>query len=501
MCRSAAAARQRQGDALHEGLAFVEFLVGGDVTGDHVVQAPGLSRVLHDPAHLLFPLSRVVLEVAQMLDGLTQPPPQAAGVVVAEQHAVAAVDRGAPGAKAELADLVAVAARVPIGGGGAVDVADDVDLPEGFVERGPEDVGRGGVSEHAQILVEPAVGDAAAGGAGDPPHDLGVGVVAADGIGDDGDLHVRMLVDESAGDLLKKLDALLHGVEAGRPIEQQGSGVDVQTHLVLELQQIEPFGREDVVERAESLGQPGRIGIGVLRLSLREHVRRDAVRDDARAAIAKLDLGLFTHAPRDDRPVEEVVLHHLLEELLADVADLRGVLDGGGVRVHTPFLLVDGNIEGVPELLQVHAVEHFERDVSRMRVVDRVEDGDPAKGGIGHRHAAGHPVVRMQDGAAFVLAANLLDVRINDLPLELRRIGQRPSVVRAAVAFEDRRADEVDVFRIELVAFLNPLRLAQSRLFAEPPRQVHRDQVDGDPPLGQSLAQRRDHLAQPAALA
>jgi hypothetical protein len=55
--------------------AAVQLLVGGDILGDHVVQAPGIPRLLHDPSHLLVPLPGMLAEIPMVLDGDAQAPP------------------------------------------------------------------------------------------------------------------------------------------------------------------------------------------------------------------------------------------------------------------------------------------------------------------------------------------------------------------------------------------------------------------------------------------
>ena len=253
-----------------------------------------------------------------------------------------------------------------------------------------------------------------------------------------------------------------------------------QARFLLELHEVEPLRFEQVVGRTETFRQPRLVQVRVLLLQFREHVGRDAVRDHERAAIVVLDLRLLADAPRNDRPVQEVVLDNLLEELGADVADARGILEGGGLSVHAAVARIVGEIQQVPQLLQVHAVEHVQRDVTRVGVVNRVQQRNPAQPGIRRHDSAGHPVVGVENATALVQTADVFDVRVDDLLLELRRIGQGPAVVGTAVALVNGGADQVYVLRIELVAFLNPLALAQPRLFAEPPGQVDRDQVGRD---------------------
>ena len=105
------------------------------------------------------------------------------------------------------------------------------------------------------------------------------------------------------------------------------------------------------------------------------------------------------------------------------------------------------------------------------------------------------------DEAAAVAGAHALDDVVDDLALELGGVEQGVAPVGAQQLGEDPRADEVDLLGVDPVADLPPLLRAEPGLPLETRLEVQDGQVDIDAALRQPLAERRDDLALPAALA
>ena len=59
----------------------------------------------------------------------------------------------------------------------------------------------------------------------------------------------------------------------------------------------------------------------------------------------------------------------------------------------------------------------------------------------------------------------------------------------------------MDIFGIDLVAHLSPLKFAHLHLALEPLLEIQRRQMDIQSPFGESFAERRNHFPLTAALA
>jgi len=251
----------------------------------------------------------------------------------------------------------------------------------------------------------------------------------------------------------------------------------------------------------EGFRQARVVEIGTEILVFRIHIGGDSVGDgNCRSGVA-FDFGFLPDAAGNDGSIQEVIARDFLEERFADVADEGGIFDGGGMGVDIFTAVVPVGIEVVSEFSEIDAGEISKGEIAGMGIMDSVEDGDLPDFGIGGECSAGHPVVAVKDGSPFVLAADVLQIGVDNLGLKFRRASGGVPFVGAALVFENSGGDQMNIFGIELVAALDPFGFRKVGFLEKPPLEVQRDEMDGDFAFGKPLAQGRDDFAAAAEFA
>jgi len=210
----------------------------------------------------------------------------------------------------------------------------------------------------------------------------------------------------------------------------------------------------------------------------RIHVRRRGVDDGPGRIMIVFRLDLLAHAGGDDRPVQEVVVHHFLEESFADEIYDGGVLDGRRLAIQTFPSLIMGQIKMFGKIMPIHTGKILQRQVRRKDIMHRMEDGQTGLLGIGGDGAARHPVVAVNDELSLVLGPDGFDDVVDDLPLKFR--GRQHGIPRigAQAVGKDRRADQMDALGIQTVALLPPFPFIQIALPLKAALEVQGHQVD-----------------------
>ncbi len=228
---------------------------------------------------------------------------------------------------------------------------------------------------------------------------------------------------------------------------------------------------------------------------IRVHVGGRGVYYSQRRADSVLGLDLASHAPGDDRPVEEIIIDNFLQKAFPDKIDEGSAFYRGGLALYAPPAVFVQEIKVVRHAVHVHAPQQVEGYVGREDVVHRMEDRQPGRFRVRRNNASRHPVMGVENQFALALGADHLDDIVYDLPLEFGGRVDRVARVCAHVFGEDGRADQVYSGRIYLVPYRPPPGLVHSGFLLESFFEIQRGDMDVYSPFDQPAAERGYNFA------